>query len=280
MVAVSSTTVTERETNVDVPTGVVRTIEAVPVGLLSFDPTVNRAPIAAKVRKIRENFQPMLVGVPVVSKRTDGDYVVLDGQHRVLAIVTNPALGEEYELPCECLAGLTREQEAAIFLGLNRDRTPTKPYDQFRVGVVAGNPSYVAIQRVLSDLGLKAGASAGTNRVGCVRALESILDKHGEEILHTALAVLVDAFGRDAETFDADLCHAVAIILATNPGVDAGRLAARMSKDGKVVLSPAQWKRRAALATGATGGNSRWPAIAKLLVNAYNTRLAPHNRIN
>jgi hypothetical protein len=272
--------------------GVTRSIESIPVGLLSFDQDINREPVAAKVKLIRDHFKPELVGVLTVSER-EHDHVVLDGQHRVLGMISNPELGETHEVQCEVFKGLTFAEEARMVADLNTARTAMRPYDLYRAGLIGGNLVYQAIDKVATIAGLKVAKSASKNGVGCIKSLARVIEVHGGPFDHTgnlgpgakilcdSLIVLIDAFGREPETYDADLIQAVALVLARNTlsDKDRERLALRMGKDGRTVMTPEQWKRRAAAVGGTGGSQSRAYAIASLLVDAYNARLSQEKRI-
>lgn len=285
MVADSPAPVTEREASINVylRPGVTRTIESVPVGLLSFDDEINRLPVVVKVKNIRDHFRPELLGVLAVSHREDGDYVVLDGQHRTLGIISNPELGENYEVQCEVFTGLTFAEEARMVTSLNTLRTAMRPFDLYRAGLVGGHTVYQAIDKVLTGLDLKVGRSASKNTVGCIKAMANVVERSGGpavggKVLGTALLILIDAFGREPETYDADMLQAVALVLARNTlsDKDARRLALKLGRDGKAVLTPEQWKRRA---TAVGAGHQRQWAIANLLVEAYNLRLSEEKKI-
>ena len=78
------------------------------------DPEVASIPIRANhVDKLRETFQPHLVGLPIVSRREDGHLVVLNGSHRCEAL--RQLFGDDLDLDVSLYEGLSRDQEVAIF---------------------------------------------------------------------------------------------------------------------------------------------------------------------
>ncbi len=78
------------------------------------DPEVAYIPIRADhVADLRETFKPHLVGYPIVSRRDDGQVVVLNGSHRCEAL--RAMFGDDLELDVSLYECLTREQEVAIF---------------------------------------------------------------------------------------------------------------------------------------------------------------------
>ena len=84
------------------------------LGDIYRDPEVASIPLRAEhIKELSETFKPHLVGLPIVSRREDGQIVVLNGSHRCEAL--RQLFGEELELDVSLYDGLTREQEVAIF---------------------------------------------------------------------------------------------------------------------------------------------------------------------
>jgi hypothetical protein len=89
-----------------------------------------------------------------VSKRADGRFYVIDGQHRLLAI----RLRNSFEVPDEdpikrievkLYVGLTHEEEAELYKELNQTRTALKPFARFKMECVRGNPQALALLTLL-----------------------------------------------------------------------------------------------------------------------------------
>lgn len=88
--------------------------ETVRLGDIWRDPEVARTPIRSEhVDELREKFLPHLVGFPIISKREDGQLVVLNGSHRCEAL--RSLFGDDLEIDISLYEGLTRDQEVAIF---------------------------------------------------------------------------------------------------------------------------------------------------------------------
>lgn len=78
------------------------------------DPEVASIPLRSDhVKELSETFKPHLVGIPIASKREDGQIVVLNGSHRCEAL--RQMFGDDLELDVSLYEGLTRDQEVAIF---------------------------------------------------------------------------------------------------------------------------------------------------------------------
>lgn len=143
------------------------------------DTSAQRGLVRNHVDNIVNAFDPAKVGTLHVSHRGNGTHAIIDGQHRVAALIR---LGYE-EWRAEVYSGLTPSEEANLFIGLNNVRY-VRPLDRFRARVTAGDP--VALDIV--DVARKAGweiplpkeAVAGNGKVTSVAALEAIYNAHAK----------------------------------------------------------------------------------------------------
>lgn len=74
------------------------------------------------VKTIADGFDPRLLGVLTVSKRSATEFIVIDGRVRWEALLQ---LGES-EAPCFVLEGLTEKREAKIRMEFSRQRQPIR----------------------------------------------------------------------------------------------------------------------------------------------------------
>ena len=87
---------------------------------LSVDFSYQRVPSSKKVTKIVKEFSDYAFGVIEVSQRVNGNYVVVDGWHRVCAAKLHGLT----RIPCNVHEGMTHAEEAAMFVDLNSNRKP------------------------------------------------------------------------------------------------------------------------------------------------------------
>jgi hypothetical protein len=185
-------------------------VEWVRMGDLSVDKRLQRELKPGWVDLRRDLFDPLAFGVLTVSERANGNYVVLDGQHRD-ALLRALGWGSDQLVPCTVLRGLSFEQEAATFLKLN-DRVRVSAFDQFRQRLNAGEPDAKAIHAIVRSLGLRLGVhSNGHGEISAVSALERVYrprrnakERH-PEALAAALNVIHEAFGDESKVFQGDL---------------------------------------------------------------------------
>jgi uncharacterized protein DUF6551 len=144
------------------------TVETLPANLLEVDPSVQRKLNDSRVTKIAADFHEAALGVMIVSARraatdvlipsssADTRYVVLDGQTRLAAL--RKFTGTEataFPVVCQVFTGLTRAEEAEIFLTHN-DRAAVRKIDLFRLALVAEQPWAVELDAVVRRHGYEA----------------------------------------------------------------------------------------------------------------------------
>lgn len=118
---------------------------------------------ADKVETIVKDFDETFVICPVVSARKDGSLVVVDGQHRVLALVIK---GYD-EWPCEVYTGLTLAAEARLYRVINGERRRVASYDLWNADLVAKDPVTLGTKRVVDTFGLTVGPKVGPTTLAC-----------------------------------------------------------------------------------------------------------------
>lgn len=214
------------------------TIDAVvPIGQMVIDETYQRHVNDAFVRKLAAKWHPDSAGSIILNLRDDGQYAVLDGQHRVRAA----ALAGQIELPAHCFIGKSREEEARLFVELNT-KINVQSMDRFRANLKAGNIPEKNIRRALQEVGLDIQlAGRSPNRVRCTTALLSIYNDDGLPMLKTIAGVLTSAFSSysdDAKwaAYSAEAWGGMSAFLRRYPGVDVQRLILRLSMTGPSAL--------------------------------------------
>jgi hypothetical protein len=252
-------------------------IQKVKAGLLDVDPDVQRGFNKRKAEKIRNAWDDAVVGVLVVSKRADGTYWIIEGQHRWWA--GRDLFGDNYTFTCEVHVGLSLEDEAKMFIQINTLRSLPSPFDRFRVSLKAGYEEEVAIDRTVQKLGLSLGPSARTETIGAIEALRRVLREVDEQGLFDVIDVVIEAFGRAAETYDADLLQAIAALFKAKPDLDRKRLAKVLTKSARTQMSPSDWKRAGAQMKKYGGSASRRLPIARLIGEAYDNGISESKKI-
>src|SRR5690554_1338293 len=91
----------------------VQGLEQIRVDQFNIDHSYQRPISPTMVNRIVKAFDSRLFGIVTASRRADGSYWVLDGQHRIAALIK---MGKgNISVPCEVLTGLSMEDEARVF---------------------------------------------------------------------------------------------------------------------------------------------------------------------
>ena len=222
-----------------------------------------------RVKAMTEAYDPHRVGVPVVSKRTDGTSAVADGQHRLAAATA--AGHADVPLLMEIHEGLTLAQEAGLFLQLNGGRTAVGAIDKYKARLEHQEPVAMEIRDILHRQ--KCKIVRGRQRYG-VSAVEAVEYAYHKGNLEKVMCVLVKWLDGDPEAFDNLLIRSVSMFLAQLPDASPLYLAEKLD-------SYAPSKVKAKLNREAQQvSNSRWDASRYVLIEIYNYRTAKPKRVS
>lgn len=192
-----------------------RSLEWLRVDTLKVDPTVQRELIPAWARYLRDHLDLDDVGVFTVSRRDKGDFVI-DGQHRWWALMENN-MGE-WIVACDVRSGLGIEGEkgeAARFRGLNRSRK-TSAWDDFRTGLLQGDPKCEGIWSIAQRNGLVVDLRTGEGFISCISAMSKLYNSgangHGPSSLGFALNVAVQSWGAHSDSVDGHIVSGLGLL--------------------------------------------------------------------
>lgn len=209
------------------PTVEIRKLRA---SVLMVDHTVQRSLDTARAERIANDFDPNALGTFVVSRREDGTYHLIDGQHRHAVVVL---LGhEDWELTCEVHTGLTREAEARMFRLLNNSR-PVNVIEKFLVRIQEKDPVAVTISDVLADTGWTVSVSKNNANFCAVSAIEKPFRRAGErgaEMVKWVIEVVTKSWGFDADGVRGDIVTGLSLVwLRHGDAIDTRKLIDEMS---------------------------------------------------
>lgn len=191
-------------------------VEPVRVDTITTDPRVNTRPVYGPwVAQRKDRFDVNKLGVPIVSERTDGTRVWLDGQNRgaLLALV---GWGDQL-IDCKVFRGLTVRQEAELFLGHNDNRRVGAIY-RFLARVTAGEVEAVAISDIVRGAGWRIGDQNGPDTITAVAALEKVFQGDQRDpvegvapgwALQRTLSTVTDAWGFKSDTANGEIIKGI-----------------------------------------------------------------------
>lgn len=171
--------------------------------------------VPARVKALANELDLDSLGIVTVSQRRNGDYIVIDGQHRVAALEFH-GLGE-WKMKCNVLQGLSLEEEAKMFRRLNNTRRPTI-FDDYRAGLVEGDPECLAVQKIVTAAGLRLEKYKADGILACTSAVLKVYRmqgvKSGAETLRDTLELIKATWGTQATALEGVVVQAVALVLA------------------------------------------------------------------
>lgn len=241
-------------------------IEWIPVGELSLDASYQRSvdnqASQRLIASIAMNFDWRLCAPLIVSRRSDGTYVVIDGQHRMMGAKMR---GMD-DLPCCVFTYDSPEDEAKFFITANRSRKPMNRLDDFHAALAAADDDALTIQRLVTDAGLTVARNTSSTswkpgEIAFTSSIASTLRKHGAEVAGKALKLIAEAFPGQKVVHAGSIFLGLVKILTARAAFDPDRLFRALKKydaDG--------W---GSFVHGLKGGDTRASAIRDALLMAY-----------
>ncbi|MHB1155021.1 MAG: DUF6551 family protein [Eubacteriales bacterium] len=147
----------------------------------------------SRTQRIADNFDANKVGVLTLSRRSDGTYAVMDGQHRLCAM---RKLGIT-EVNCVVINDLTYEQEAKFFREQAKNTQIPNALADYRAGLAEANIHYLNIQSILDKNGYKVGSKTEPKIVTAVNTLSRIMSVFGSDALDLSLQYITTAWHGD-----------------------------------------------------------------------------------
>jgi hypothetical protein len=247
-------------------------VTALPVADLFADYTYQRELDEHRVARMVKTYDPALVGIIEVSKRDDGRYAILDGQHRWAAEKDHSfdRTGSPH-IACRVHTGLTVADEAKLYHQLNTTRRTLTGWDRWLARRAAGDTDVLAIDTCALEHGYTIAMRGGDNILRATRTCETIVNLGGIGLLGQTLSIVRSAYGADQTALDGAILGGIAHVLNSydREELDAGRLVEALSG-----IVPRQLAARAvALREVHKGTNDR--LTAHVILERYNAIKGP-----
>lgn len=165
--------------------------------------------------KIAQSFDWRQFGVLNVSLRENGMYYTYDGQHRLEAAL----LRDFREVPCMVFEGLTENDEAELFVRLQRDRANVAPYERFKAALFAGDPIIKRINEIVLANGWEVGGTPGKRRISAVQVLVRLYNRYGEEGLKKTFFVIKGIWDGEEMSLHGPFVEGLGTYYGENEGV-------------------------------------------------------------
>ena len=255
------------------PNGTRPSIEWVYVSDLSFDSSYQRSVDNEASRRlingIAANFDWRLCTPLVVARRSVGQFVVIDGQHRTMAARLR---GDIDQLPCCLFNYADPQEEARMFIAANRSRKPMNRLDDFHAALAAADEDAIEIQTLVLDAGLRITRNTASNswrprEIAFTASIASSLRKHGPAVVSAALTNLSEAFPDERLIHGGSIFLGLVRIFAKPPETFDPDLLFSVLKSRPANL----W---VGTVTGLKGGDVRAAAVRDIMMAAYHDAAA------
>lgn len=174
------------------------------------------------VTKIMREFDRLAIGTLTVSQREDGSYWVIDGQHRLAALIE---MGRgDRPIPCIVYTGLSVGQEADKFFMQSRVRR-IHPIDLFKARLFAGDPVALGINRIVTSHGfVVANEGRSGHAIQAPATLENIYTVHGSDRLNEVLGIVAYVWADQKQSVPQFMIAGINAALTRYPRIDRERL--------------------------------------------------------
>lgn len=244
--------------------------EYLKIAELNVDPSYQRRLYETRIANITSKFDPDLIQTIVVSKREDGTYWLLDGQHRVESL---RRLGKSVVL-ADVREGLSHEREAILFWQLNSGSSRPTSYEQFQARLTGKEPIAVAVSNTVEKYGYHVGRVAEEGGIQATSALETVYNM-GK--LAKTMSILSTAWPMDRMARESSMILGLGSFLLTydsDDRYDDGRMLVAMD-----AVSPSAIMRRAKEVELETGRSfQRGQTVVVAFRDAYNGRMVRGSR--
>lgn len=211
-------------------------IEWLKIDDLQRDPEINVRPIdETRAKRIAAEFDPDAFGVIEASRRTNGNSIILDGQHRVEGMRFMGWNGQK--IPVKVHFNLTRAQEAEMFIRLNT-QVAIRYLDRFLSRITAKDKTACAINEIVKANGYVIDRASRDGVIVAAKSLEDIYVGKNQKIrgtnpkaLHGTLHAVTEAWGRTVHSVNQSVLAGVgAFLLRYGDDVKLTRLIERMKR--------------------------------------------------
>lgn len=164
-----------------------------------------------RVRHMVAHFDPRLCGRILVNQRGNGDYFIIDGQHRFAAMCARGVT----IIPCVVFCGLTEPEEALLFAEWNGTQKRPTVYQVHRAKARGNDKDAQAINDILAEFGcelVERNATSGRyGRVACTSTVNNIYSGRygGAEMLRTVMRIITSGWWDQLEGLQEDALRGV-----------------------------------------------------------------------
>lgn len=198
----------------------------VPVARCVIDPSYQRTLETRRsqdrVAAMAQNFRWEACGAITAARTPDGDFAVIDGQHRVAAarLRAEKGWGAIAELPAIVYGHISVQEQAAAFVRANTDRVALTNLAIYHAKIVAGDPEATAIAAIVKAAGMTVPrsqpqlAALKPGETLAIGTFGIMWRRHGEALTRLAVGTVAEAWAAHGGCLRAAIFRSVGLILA------------------------------------------------------------------
>jgi hypothetical protein len=185
------------------------TEEVLPLSKLNDHPRYQRKKRPGSLAKMmRKGLNPLAALILVVSRRTNGSLLLIDGGHRKDFLESQ---GEK-EWSCFIAHGLKEREESDVWEDFNHCRTNARPIELLNAQIIAKNPEALTLQNIVHDCGYRFSFEEGQNGV-VIDSVDAISTAKSLGFLGKILDALHMAWPDNREAVTGKMIHAMITFL-------------------------------------------------------------------
>jgi hypothetical protein len=147
--------------------------------VLRVDHDYQRRLDPSRIARYAANWSWVSCGTLIVSRREQGRFAIIDGQHRWEAAKLRHDIRD---LPCLAFALDQIRDEAIGFLAANTERKIPSLADQFNALIVAQNPDAIVAERLAKTAGRRIAGGTGPWTISCTAELLRLIQRDRESV--------------------------------------------------------------------------------------------------
>lgn len=200
--------------------GVPPTIEQRPIAELMLDHSYQRDADRRLVEGIAAAWDWRLCAPLTVSRRgSPPQFFVIDGQHRLEAAKLRSDI---QFLPCIISSFETVEEEASLFVAVNRKRKAPSALETFKAELVAGDEKALQIHRLIIEAGLQVAAHGNflgwkPLQISSIQDVRNAIARYGEKVAGAALGDVAAAWPTEVLQFGGRILAGLYLLHANPP---------------------------------------------------------------
>jgi hypothetical protein len=200
-----------------------------------------------------ESFDPHLLRHLEVSPRGDGTYAIIDGGGRFLLV---QYVGGIFDMECRVHEGLTRQQEAELFVKMDKQKVGLSAVNIFQADVAAGDEESIAIAEAVLPYQVAPNGAGSFRGVGQLRCM---FHTTGPNFISKVSRIVAQTWGgydggfKRGAGVPVDGQAFMAVAIALTGGVPEGDLRAAMRDNFPVTLKAKATQNLPPMKTQGTG---------------------------